>query len=136
MLTSQEATVLVVDDEELLRQAVSKMLRKKGLFVIEASDGFGALDVIRRMSVIVTSAKPEEMPPHACRRISSAFCGSPFDWAIFWVRFGKSCHPAAENILRLLSGLRVPLSDASGWLRAWMLPGDPVCVRTEGNHRL
>jgi two-component system cell cycle sensor histidine kinase/response regulator CckA len=44
---SREATILVVDDEALLRQAVSKMLRKKGLSVIEASDGFGALDVIR-----------------------------------------------------------------------------------------
>ena len=36
-----------MDDEDLLRQAVSKMLRKKGLSVIEASDGSGALDVIR-----------------------------------------------------------------------------------------
>jgi CheY-like chemotaxis protein len=42
-----EATILVVDDEDLLRQAVAKMLRKKGLSVIEASDGYGALDVIR-----------------------------------------------------------------------------------------
>ena len=46
-LASREATIFVVDDEDLLRQAVSKMLRKKGLSVIEASSGFGALDVIR-----------------------------------------------------------------------------------------
>ena len=39
--------ILVVEDEDLLRQAVSKMLRKKGLSVLEASDGSAALDVIR-----------------------------------------------------------------------------------------
>ena len=77
-LTSQEATVLVVDDEELLRQAVSKMLRKKGLFVIEASDGFGALDVIRRMSVIVTSAKPKEMAAACLSENIERFLRKPF----------------------------------------------------------
>ena len=38
-LASRGATILVVEDEEMLREAVSKMLRKKGLSVIEASDG-------------------------------------------------------------------------------------------------
>jgi two-component system, cell cycle sensor histidine kinase and response regulator CckA len=42
-----EATVLVVEDEEPLRHAVSKMLRKKGFSVIEASEGNAALDWIR-----------------------------------------------------------------------------------------
>jgi len=41
------ATILVVEDEALLRQAVSKMLRKQGLAVIEAGDGSAALEVIR-----------------------------------------------------------------------------------------
>ena len=44
---SQDVTVLVVEDEGLLRQAVAKMLRKAGLFVIEASDGSAALTSIR-----------------------------------------------------------------------------------------
>ncbi len=48
---SRGATILVVDDENLLRQAVSKMLRKKGLSVIETSDGSSALDVIRAQKV-------------------------------------------------------------------------------------
>jgi PleD family two-component response regulator len=42
-----EATILAVEDEELLRQPVSKMLRTTGLSVIEASDGSAALDLIR-----------------------------------------------------------------------------------------
>lgn len=41
------ATVLIVEDEDLLRLAASRILRKKGFSVIEASDGSAALDVIR-----------------------------------------------------------------------------------------
>ena len=40
-------TVLVVEDEDTLRLAVSKMLRKKGLSVIEAIDGTAAVDLFR-----------------------------------------------------------------------------------------
>jgi two-component system, cell cycle sensor histidine kinase and response regulator CckA len=46
-LQSREATVLVVEDEDLLRLAASTMLRRKGFAVIEASDGSAALDLIR-----------------------------------------------------------------------------------------
>jgi CheY-like chemotaxis protein len=38
---------LVVEDEALLREAVSKVLRRKGCSVLEASDGTFALDVLR-----------------------------------------------------------------------------------------
>ena len=41
------ATVLIVEDEDLLRLATSRILRKKGFSVIEASDGSAALDIIR-----------------------------------------------------------------------------------------
>jgi CheY-like chemotaxis protein len=40
-------TVLMVEDEEVLRLSVSKMLRKKGFSVIEAGDGYSALDLFR-----------------------------------------------------------------------------------------
>jgi two-component system CheB/CheR fusion protein len=46
-LGSREATILFVEDEDLLRQAASKMFRKRGFFVIEASDGTAGLDLIR-----------------------------------------------------------------------------------------
>jgi two-component system, cell cycle sensor histidine kinase and response regulator CckA len=39
--------VLVVEDEELLRFAVSKMLRNNGFGVIEAGDGSAALELVR-----------------------------------------------------------------------------------------
>jgi two-component system cell cycle sensor histidine kinase/response regulator CckA len=41
-------TILVVEDEELLRVAVSKALRKRGFSVIEASDGSAGMDLIRK----------------------------------------------------------------------------------------
>jgi PAS domain S-box-containing protein len=44
---SHDATILVVDDEDLLRDALSKALRKKGFSVIEAGTGTAALDLIR-----------------------------------------------------------------------------------------
>jgi two-component system cell cycle sensor histidine kinase/response regulator CckA len=44
---SPSGTLLVVEDEDVLRFAVSKMLRKSGFQVIEANDGSSALRVIR-----------------------------------------------------------------------------------------
>ena len=40
-------TVLVVEDEDGLRLAVSRMLRRRGFSVIEASDGYGGVDLFR-----------------------------------------------------------------------------------------
>jgi two-component system, cell cycle sensor histidine kinase and response regulator CckA len=44
---SQRGTVLVVEDEGHLRQAVVKMLRKIGFEVFEAADGSSAIDLLR-----------------------------------------------------------------------------------------
>ncbi len=44
---SLQGTVLIVEDEGPLRLTVSKMLRKKGLDVIEAFDGLSALELVR-----------------------------------------------------------------------------------------
>ena len=40
-------TILIVEDEDPLRQATSKMLRKAGYSVLEAEDGSAALDTVR-----------------------------------------------------------------------------------------
>ena len=44
---SEHGTVLVVEDEVPLRQAVVKMLRKTGFEVFEAGDGSSAIDLLR-----------------------------------------------------------------------------------------
>ncbi len=41
------ATILLVEDEETLSMAVSRMLRKKGYSVLEAADGVTAVDLFR-----------------------------------------------------------------------------------------
>jgi PAS domain S-box-containing protein len=43
----QQGTVLVVEDEDFLRQAIVKMLRKSGLEVFEATDGASAIARLR-----------------------------------------------------------------------------------------
>jgi PAS domain S-box-containing protein len=45
--SARTGTILFVEDEEMLRRAVSKALRKIGFSVMEASDGSIAMDVIR-----------------------------------------------------------------------------------------
>jgi CheY-like chemotaxis protein/two-component sensor histidine kinase len=44
---SQDATLLVVEDEGALRQSVAKMLRKAGFEVFEAADGSSAIELLR-----------------------------------------------------------------------------------------
>jgi PAS domain S-box-containing protein len=44
---ARAGTVLVVEDEELIRLAVSKGLRKRGFSVMKASDGSAAMELIR-----------------------------------------------------------------------------------------
>jgi CheY-like chemotaxis protein len=41
-------TVLMVEDEETLRIAVSTMLRREGFTVLEATDGLAALELLRK----------------------------------------------------------------------------------------
>jgi len=43
----QQATILLVEDEDPLRQAVAKMLRKRGSEILEAANGSTAIDLIR-----------------------------------------------------------------------------------------
>jgi CheY-like chemotaxis protein len=43
----ESATVLVVEDEEILRQAAAKGLRKRGFEVLEAANGSAAIEVLR-----------------------------------------------------------------------------------------
>jgi len=46
-LASRSATILLVEDDRMLRQSLLTMLRMKGFRVVEATDGSAALDVIR-----------------------------------------------------------------------------------------
>jgi PAS domain S-box-containing protein len=43
----QKFSILIVEDEELLRQAVLRMLRKKGFEVLDAANGSAAINILR-----------------------------------------------------------------------------------------
>ena len=47
MNTTINAKVLIVEDEETLRHAVTQMLEKRGFSVIEACEGRTAIDLLR-----------------------------------------------------------------------------------------
>jgi DNA-binding NtrC family response regulator len=47
ILPSQPRTILIVEDESPLRQAVGEMLRRRGFEVLEAGDGFSAISLLR-----------------------------------------------------------------------------------------
>jgi CheY-like chemotaxis protein len=44
---SGQAAVLVVEDEDVLRQAVAKVLRRSGFEVLEAANGSAAIEILR-----------------------------------------------------------------------------------------
>jgi DNA-binding response OmpR family regulator len=44
-------TILVVDDEETIREVVGRYLEREGFKVVEAADGFKALDAIRSAKI-------------------------------------------------------------------------------------
>ena len=46
-IASRDATILLVEDDNMLRQALLTMLRMKGFRVVEATDGSAALDLMR-----------------------------------------------------------------------------------------
>ncbi len=58
-----DAVILVVDDEEMLRKLLFKILDKEGYNVLLASSGREALDILsrERVDLIVTDVKMPEM---------------------------------------------------------------------------
>jgi PAS domain S-box-containing protein len=67
-------TVLVVEDEDALRDAVSRMLRKKGLNVISARDGKSALELFRiNASAIEVAIVDMTLPGMSGREVLTEF---------------------------------------------------------------
>ncbi len=130
ILASPGPTILVVDDEDILRQGVSKLLRKKGFSVLEAGDGSAALDVFRArkneidvlllditlpgassrevyeevkrlrpdLSVIVTSAKSEEMAAASLGTGIERFLRKPFGLEDLIEMIRQTCALFADRV--------------------------------------
>jgi two-component system, cell cycle sensor histidine kinase and response regulator CckA len=61
-------TVLVIEDEETLRMAVSRMLRKRGFEVIEAADGRTAVDLFQAHKGSIDAVLLDLTLPHLSGR--------------------------------------------------------------------
>jgi DNA-binding NtrC family response regulator len=59
----EDATILVVDDEEMLRKVIHKILTKEGYDVHLASSGTEALEILSReeIDLVITDVKMPEM---------------------------------------------------------------------------
>ena len=62
-------TILVVEDEELLRTAISKSLRKRGFSVIEAVDGSAAINLVSTEHSISTVLLDATLPGVGSRHV-------------------------------------------------------------------
>jgi len=56
-------SVLVVDDEEMMRNLLEKILKREGYQVVAAGDGIEALDILRRqqISLVISDMKMPRM---------------------------------------------------------------------------
>ena len=63
-----ETGILVVEDEDMLRAAVTKLLRRRGFSVLEANDGTSAVDLLRahgnRIAVVLLDVTLPGRPSH------------------------------------------------------------------------
>jgi two-component system, cell cycle sensor histidine kinase and response regulator CckA len=68
-LASGRATILFVEDDRMLRHAISTMLRIKGFSVLEANDGSIALDAIRTQKDIDVLLLDISLPGASSREV-------------------------------------------------------------------
>ncbi len=85
--SSRVRSVLVVDDEDILRLAVAKVLRKRGFSVLEAHEGRSALELAQHPDAIDVLLLDAVLP-------------------------GMSSRTVLEEILRLRPGLKVIITSA------------------------
>jgi CheY-like chemotaxis protein len=82
---SQDGSVLVVEDEHLLRQAVVKMLRKNGFKVFEASDGSSAIDLLHANQARIDAILLDmTIPGASCQEIIAEAANATPDIRVKW----------------------------------------------------
>ena len=114
-------TILVVEDEEILRLAVSKLLRKVGFSVMAASDGTAAIDLVRthkdELDVILLDLT---LPGLSSRKVfEEALRIQPNLKVVLTSAYGKETVDASFNGLRITHFIRKPfhLSELEGVLQ-------------------
>jgi two-component system cell cycle sensor histidine kinase/response regulator CckA len=123
-----EGLVLVVDDEDAVREVATELLRSLGFQVLEARDGIEAMDLFKsnadslrlvvldmampRLGGLETYQSMREIQPEICVLLSSGFAPKPVE--LKWVEEGKvDFLPKPYRIQDLVSKVQI------------MLQGDP-----------
>ncbi len=107
--TPQAATVLIVEDEDILRAAVSKALRKRGFSVIEASNGGAALESLRVRDDVQVMLLDVTLPGMSSREIYETVKRiQPNLKVIFTSAYGREMVDAALNGLSVEHFIRKP----------------------------
>ena len=106
----QGATVLVVEDEDLLRLALSAMLRQTGFEVFEAADGLSAIELLRAngakidvmlLDITVPGASSPEIVAEAAK-------ARPDIRVIFSSAYGQNVIAEAMNVAQIHDFIRKP----------------------------
>ncbi len=130
--TRNGATILVVEDEEVLRRAVSKALRIKGFPVIEAQDGSVAIELMRNHRAAIGVILLDVTLPGASSK--EVFEEATRIWAnpkvVFTSAYDKRTVDAFFPGLRITQFIRKPfqLDDLASTLQNAL--GSPVMFRS------
>jgi PAS domain S-box-containing protein len=132
-----EAAVLVVEDEDCLRQAVAKMLRKNGFEVFEAADGASAIDLLRANRLKVDVILLDLTIPRGSSQmvLTEAAKNRPDIRVILTSAYGPDMIASAVNSPQICTFIRKPyqLGDLVSALRN-LLP--PQGVDSRVNNRI
>ena len=109
-ISSTAGTVLLVEDEDLLRHAISKMLRKHGFSVIEAGNGSAALDLVRgsgnRIDVILLDLTIPGAPSSAV--VAEAQRIQPGATVVLMSAYARGMAPPSLNVPEVKGFIRKP----------------------------
>jgi PAS domain S-box-containing protein len=110
VIPSQRRTVLVVEDEDHLRHAIVKMLRKAGLEVFEAAEGSSAIKLLRgdggKIDVVLLDMT---MPGASCHEIvAEAVNAKPDIKVIFTSAYSQEMIASSISAPQIHSFIRKP----------------------------
>jgi CheY-like chemotaxis protein/two-component sensor histidine kinase len=106
----QHAAVLVVEDEDVLREAVVKMLRKTGFDVFEAANGSSAIELLRAkisnidlilLDMTIPGASSQEVVAEAAKLY-------PSTRVVLTSAYGRDMITPAANAPQIVSFIRKP----------------------------
>jgi DNA-binding NtrC family response regulator len=107
---SRQTAVLIVEDEDVLRQAVAKTFHKNGFEVFEATDGSSAIDVLRAKRGKIDVILLDMTIPGASSRevVEEAAIVKPDIRVVLTSAYGQEMFSDATSIPQIRSFIRKP----------------------------